>query len=319
MPRRTLLLAAAICFVVAVLATLWVVRNRQTPPQQIAQEAPKVRVFAALRDLPKGARIASTDLAVREVPVDQAPSDAVTDIAQAVNAILLQEVRKDEPLRLSLLIPPPEQLREFRVPLGLRGFVLYQPFTEGAADMLLPGDLVDVIATKRVGDTTLAEVIVQRAQVLVAEHYTPGVSREQRLREAALTRAAQTSVVGATPEPRPDGGSQTAPPPQAAGAQQPATMRRIVLAVTPQESVRLARALEEGRALTVLRNERDFTSLPPLRSPRVVPTHRHEPPPARPAPLRPAPVISAPFPPPRPVQTVVVYRGTQREEVLVSR
>ena len=40
-------------------------------------------------------------------------------------------------------------------------------------------------------------------------------------------------------------------------------MRRLVLAVTPQEALRLARAIEEGRALTVMRDERDFSPLPP--------------------------------------------------------
>ena len=36
-------------------------------------------------------------------------------------------------------------------------------------------------------------------------------------------------------------------------------MRRLVLAVTPQEALRLARAIEEGRAITVMRNARDFS------------------------------------------------------------
>lgn len=321
MTRRAWLLTATCCLVAALIATLWVVQHRRTPAAANESEVPKVKLFVAVRDLPKGTRIAVTDLAPLMVPVDRAPQDVVTDPTQAVNALLVREIRKGEPLRVSFLLPSPEQLREFRVPLGLRGFVLYQPFTEGAADILLPGDLVDVIATKRVGDGTVAEVIVQRAQVLVAEHYTPGMSREERLRQTAFSRAEAIPVASAA-QSQPS--SQPPAPPQPSPQQPGATMRRLVLAVTPQEAVRLARAIEEGRALTVLRNERDFLPTPPLRSPRNISAAHSRPSPVRsPAPERPQPILIRPAQTPvptmplRPVRTVVIYRGTQREEVVV--
>ncbi|MFN4178959.1 MAG: hypothetical protein ACK4I8_01495, partial [Armatimonadota bacterium] len=94
-----------------------------------------------------------------------------------------------------------------------------------------------------------------------------------------------------------------------------ATMRRIVLAVTPEEAVRLARALEEGRTLTVLRNENDYFLTPPLRSPEKVPSAAAP----RPAPTRPVVQQIAPTRPVAPARVIVVYRGTEREEVIVSR
>ncbi len=319
MAQRRRFLIAALLLVVAIIATLWVWQRRQPTPSVGEQTVPKMKVFVATRDLPKGTKVTSTDLAPQEIPVADAPKDAVTDPAQAANAILLQDVRQGQPLRLTMLLPSPEQRREFRIPMGLRGFVLYQPFTEGAADLLLPGDLVDVIATKRVGEVSVAEVIVQRAQVLVAENYTPGMSREERLRQAAFTPVEQSPIAAAA-EARPaEGQSQPEPAarqPQQTGQPPAATMRRIVLAVTPQEALRLARAIEEGRALTVMRNERDFSPLPPLRSPQT-PTVSQ--PLSRPAPsvLQPSsPTLSAVTP--RPVRTVTIYRGTQREEVAVS-
>lgn len=322
MTRRAWLLTAACCLVAALIATLWVVQRRRPPAAASESEVPRVKVFVAVRDLPKGTRIAVTDLALSTMSVDKAPQDAVTDPMQAANALLVREIRKGEPLRVSFLLPPPEQLREFRVPLGLRGFVLYQPFTEGAADILLPGDLVDVIATKRVGDGTVAEVIVQRAQVLVAEHYTPGMSREERIRQTAFSRAEAIPIASAT-QPQP--GNQPPAPSQPLPQQPGATMRRLLLAVTPQEAVRLARAMEEGRALTVLRNERDFLPTPPLRSPHNIPVARARPSPARSStPERPQPILIrpaqplVPTTPLRPVRTIVIYRGTQREEVVVT-
>jgi len=316
MAQRRRFLIVAPCLAAAIVATLWVWQRRQPTPSVSEQAVPKVKVFVAARDLPKGAKVAVTDLMPQEIPAPEAPKDAVTDPSQVADAILLENVRQGQPLRLTLLLPSPERRREFRVPMGLRGFVLYQPFTEGAADLLLPGDLVDVIATKRVGETTVAEVIVQRAQVLVAENYTPGMSREERLRQAAFAPVEQSPMAAAA-EARPSGG-QSQPPPQQRQPSQPpaATMRRLVLAVTPQEALRLARAIEEGRALTVMRNERDFSPLPPLRSPKSLavtqPSSRPAPPLLRPSP----PALSAV--PSRPLRTVTIYRGTQREEVAVS-
>jgi Flp pilus assembly protein CpaB len=317
MAQRRRFLIAALLVVAAIIATFWVWQRRQPTPSVSEQIVPKMKVFVATRDLPKGTKVTSTDLAPQEIPVTEAPKDAVTDPAQAANAILLQDVRQGQPLRLTMLLPSPEQRREFRIPMGLRGFVLYQPFTEGAADLLLPGDLVDVIATKRVGEVSVAEVIVQRAQVLVAENYTPGMSREERLRQAAFAPVEQSPMAAAA-EARPaEGQPQPATrQPQQTGQPPAATMRRIVLAVTPQEALRLARAVEEGRALTVMRNERDFSPLPPLRSPQTLAVSQ---PPSRPA--SPALQPSSPTLPavtPRPVRTVTIYRGTQREEVAVS-
>ncbi|MDW8029801.1 MAG: Flp pilus assembly protein CpaB [Armatimonadota bacterium] len=311
--RRMMLLAAVVCAVVALVATLWVSQRNQSSSNPTVQmpEVKKVSLIAAARDLPKGTRISSADVRLVELPENQVPKDAVTDIESAKGSILIQEVSKDEPIRHSLLMPPPERLREFNVPIGLRGFVLYQPFTEGAADILLPGDLVDVIATRRLGDTTVAEVIVRRAQVLVAENYVPGKSREEMVRQRILSSAEQRTP--SPPEPQMAGQlAQTSPESETKAV---ATMRRIVLAVTPPEAVRLARAIEEGRALTVLRNERDYFLTPPLKSPSRVSestAQRHEP--AKPN-VQPVPTV----PPMKPVRTVVVYRGTEREEIIVSR
>lgn len=313
--RRMLLLAAVVCAGVALITTLWVTRRGQAPSAPPTGQEPaikKVPVVVVAKDLPKGARLSSADVRVVELPENQVPKDAIADVELVSNSILLQKAPKDTPLRLSQIMPPPEQFREFSVPLGMRGFVLYQPFTEGAADILLPGDLVDVIATRRHGETTIAEVIVRRAQVLVAENYVPGVSREEMVRQRILSRAAQTTPT--PPEPQKVQPQLTQPTTESE-TKAAATMRRIVLAVTPEETVKLARALEEGRTLTVLRNENDYFLTPPLRSPEKVPTT----PVPKPAPPHPVVQPVAPTRPVAPSRVIVVYRGTEREEVIVNR
>ncbi len=310
--RRALLVATIVCLFLALAITWWVIRRNQAPqPIGQAPEVRKVSVLVAAKDLPKGVRISDADVKLVELPEEQVPKDAVTNIETAKNSILLQEIPKDSPIKFSVLMPPPEQLREFRVPIGLRGFVLYQPFTEGAADILLPGDLVDVIATRRVGETIVAETVVRRAQVLVAENYMPGISREEMVRRRILEKAEQKTP--APPEPQPMQPQQATQP--VGETRTVPTMRRIVLAVTPAEAVRLARAIEEGRALTVLRNERDYFLTPPFRSPERL-VEREARPQEPPRQVVPPATTAQPM---RPVRTVTVYRGTEREMVIVGR
>ncbi|MFA0752406.1 MAG: hypothetical protein IMHGJWDQ_000157 [Candidatus Fervidibacter sp.] len=313
--RRWLLVGAVICAGIAVLATWWVARRPSVPSAPSAGETvmvKKVPIVVAAKDLTKGTRISTAEVKIVEVPEDKAPKDAFNSVEAVRNALLVQDVPKETPLRTFQVMPSPEQLREFSVPIGLRGFVLYQPFTEGAADILLPGDLVDVIATRREGDVTVAEVVVRRAQVLVAENYVPGMSRGEMVRQRILSRAAQATP--APPEPKP--AAQPGQPTAGEGTATTPSMRRIVLAVTPQEAVRLARAMEEGRALTVLRNEHDYFPTPPFRSPLEEPKEKTTPPPPPRPPERVTPAV--PPTPVAPVRTVVVYRGTEREEVIVS-
>ncbi len=303
--RRTLLVVTFVLLAAAVGVTLWVLSRRAAPPERPKAQEPKMKVVVAATDLPQGATIVSRDIQVAEVPVEKAPQDAVTDVSEAVGAILTQDVQEGTPFQRRFLQPPPEKLRGFSIPMGLRGVVLYQPFTEGAADILLAGDWVDVIATKKEEAFTVAEVIVRRAKVLAAEDYAPGMTREERLRQQALTKAEQATP--SLPELQP--GQQGQPQEQ---ARPTPTMRRLVLAVTPQEGVRLVRAMEEGRALTVLRNRQDFLPIPVLRSPEARPVRRPE---ERHPTFRPVTTVSTV----QPMQTIVVYRGTQREEIIVSR
>lgn len=306
--RRMLLVVTIVLVVVAIGMTLWWFLSRrivtsETPP---TVQEPKMKVVVAAMDLPQGITLIHRDVQVAEVPVGKAPQDVVTDTSEAVGAILTRDVREGTPLQRRFLQPPPEKLRGFSVPMGLRGVVLYQPFTEGAADILLPGDWVDVIATKKEGEVTVAEVIVRRAQVLVAEDYAPGMTKEERLRQQALTEAEKATP----PLPEAQPGQQGQPQEQ---ARPTPTMRRLVLAVTPKEAVRLVRAMDEGRALTVLRNRQDFLPIPILRSPAARPVRRPE---ERPPTTRPVTTVA---PMVRPMQTIVVYRGTQREEIFISR
>ncbi len=319
MQKRIVLPLVLVAF--AVVVTVVAVRMRGgSPGPEPTAEQPKVTILVAARDLPPGQIITEEDLKEVEVPADKVPAGVLAQPDEAVGSLVLRTVTQDQPLRRDLVQLPPDKLRKFSVPIGKRAYVLYQGFTEGAIDVVLSGDTVDIIATRRSpvggGEMMYAEVIVNRARVLLAEDYSPEKSREERLRQQALTAAERQTP--APPEPQPVTPEQQE---QAAGGPRPPiTQRRLVLAVTPEEAVRLARAQQEGRVLTVLRSEGDLMPIAGLSSPpwlKESPPVRQRPsvPPPRPAP-RIYPLIRTA---PAPVQSVVVYRGTQREEVVVTR
>lgn len=314
MNRRIVVSVIFLAIAIGVTAVVWM---RRKQPLETTQEPLKVRVVVAARDLPPRKILTSGDVTTAEISADKMPQGALMRVEEAVGSILLRSTMKGEVISQGSLQQTPEKLRKFSVPMGLRGFVLYQHFMEGAADVVLPGDWVDVIATKQIevergaGTATLAEVIVRRAQVLVAEDYSPELSREERLRQQVLTKAEKMTP----PPPEPQGQPSGAAKPVVEPPRPQVNVIRLILAVTAEEAVRMARALEEGRVLTVLRNERDIYPIPPLRSPefRPQPVSRSVAPSVEIA--RPS-TISAPV---HPAQTVVIYRGSQREEMLVGR
>ncbi|MCS7223816.1 MAG: Flp pilus assembly protein CpaB [Armatimonadetes bacterium] len=318
MQRRLLLPAGLV--IVAVIATMVVMRMRGAGDQpQPVPEVPKAKIVVAARDLPPGQIITNEDVKEVELPVDKIPAGSLAGTEEAVGSLVLRTISREQPLRRDFVQIPPDKMRKFSVPIGRRAYVLYQGFTEGAIDVVLTGDTVDIIATRRrplAGEEIFyAEVIVNRARVLLAEDYSPQRSQEERLRQQALAAAETRTPAPPEAQPSPQQPAQTQEP------RAPVTQRRLILAVTPEEAVRLARAQEEGRVLTVLRSEADLMPVAGLSSPR---TYRESvAAPSRPQPPRPArtptPIVAPARPAVEPVHSVLVYRGTQREEVLVTR
>lgn len=152
--RRTLLrrrrLLAVLCTIGAVAAGL---RATAPPPE------PTVEVLVATEDLPAGAVLAADDLALRALPPDGVPDEALSDPAVAAGTILAAPVRAGEPITDVRLVGP-------GLASGAPGTVAVPVRLSDAAQagLLTVGDAIDLLATDPESRTT--EVVASGVVVL---------------------------------------------------------------------------------------------------------------------------------------------------------
>ena len=97
-------------------------------------------------DMEVGAVIYEADLAVREVPVDYVPADAVTpeNYASLMGRMLRAPVREGVPLSAASLVPLYDQFSRV-INEGNVGYTLQVDETNSISGMVTPGDHVDIL------------------------------------------------------------------------------------------------------------------------------------------------------------------------------
>ncbi|CAM3218894.1 SAF domain-containing protein [Tsukamurella hominis] len=159
---RTLTARRAAAAALAVLALIVAVTSRPSGPQ--------AQVLVAARELGPGGRLTAEDLAVRTVPAELAPQDALTEPDDAVGRSVTGPVGAGEILtgrrvltdRTAGYIRPGSRL----VPVSLQD--------AATMDLLRAGDVVDVVAQRK--DDSPA-VLARSATVAVAA--APQATRQQ--------------------------------------------------------------------------------------------------------------------------------------------
>jgi len=151
--RRYRRLLRAVLIVIAVA----IVVARLSP-----KPAPTTTIVAAARDLPAGAVLKATDLRTIALPPATVPAGATTDVAAVVGSQLSGPLRRGEPLtdvRLTdgVLSRPAVGLVSAPVRLA----------DSPAAQLLQPGQRIDVLAASTASDSTVSTATVVAADVMV--------------------------------------------------------------------------------------------------------------------------------------------------------
>ncbi|MDQ1091457.1 pilus assembly protein CpaB [Xanthomonas sacchari] len=107
-----------------------------------------VAVAVPKSDMAPGTVVTTSDLAVREVPADLQPADAVTpeNVDQFSGRMLRAPVRQGAPLGASALVPLYDQFSRVIKP-GAVGYTLPVDETNSISGMIAPGDHVDILLT----------------------------------------------------------------------------------------------------------------------------------------------------------------------------
>ncbi|WP_449446977.1 Flp pilus assembly protein CpaB [Thermomonas brevis] len=164
-----------IALVMALLAALIAVNYVQTTVAERTQDNRRmIEVAVPLADMPQGAIVQAGDLAVRSVPAEFAPADAVTpdNHTEFEGRMLRSPARGGAPLSASALVPLNEQFSSL-IPQGKVAYTLSVDENNSISGMLVPGDLIDILFVKdKDGDPAAARAgarvlpLLQQVRVL---------------------------------------------------------------------------------------------------------------------------------------------------------
>lgn len=138
-----------VALVLGLVAALVAVRYVQNAVlARTAAPVDTVAVAVPKADMEPGSIVTVADLAVREVPADLPPADAVTpdNVVDYSGRMLRAPVREGAPLGASALVPLYDQFSKV-IGKGNVGYTLQVDETNSISGMIAPGDHVDILLT----------------------------------------------------------------------------------------------------------------------------------------------------------------------------
>jgi pilus assembly protein CpaB len=192
--------------------------------QQAANRPKTVRVFAAAKDIQAGVPVAVTSLKSMDWPNTLAVQEMVTKQEDVVGHVLIASIPANEPIFQHDIVSPGNSGLSARIPDGLRAVAVKTNEVNNLAGFLFPGSRVDVLATLR-GENN--------------KSYNRTV-----LQNVQVLSAGEKIV--ADPNGKPE------------------NVKIVTVLVTPEESQKLALAMEQGTIQLALRNQSDAQKVEPV-------------------------------------------------------
>jgi len=290
----------------AVVVTMYVMGIVNQSQEQLARErqlqeqkaSAKVKVVYATKNIDEGEIIPQEALEERDVDATKAPVDAFN----SVNAVVGQQAAYPVPAGTIVsnhAIKPMAVQTGFegKIKEGMRALTFGVDTNSGVAGFIAPGSHVDVVAITGSADLTKAAPVMSDVEVI---------------------------AVGTTYQKAP--GSTTANP---AGS--------VTVTVSPEDAIKLVRAVSAAKLYLTLRNDKDHTPVAVVDVKDLFPKHAaaagtdiasNLPAPTLPPPPMPnapadagggAPAAGAAPPPPPPMHEIEMWSGSKKEVLSVPQ
>jgi pilus assembly protein CpaB len=175
MPVRTILTlsVAVLLGLVAVFFARGYLFTVRKADAQAAAAAGTTQVVVAAQPVARGMTLQPQLLKLVRYPSEAVPAGAYTSVAQATNGgpIVLRDIAANEPVLAGRVAQPGAKLNlSTTLAQGMRAVTVRSNDVAGVAGFVLPGDRVDVMATRSVGNdarsTTLTQILAQNVKVL---------------------------------------------------------------------------------------------------------------------------------------------------------
>lgn len=167
--RTATLFVLSVAFAVgaAWIANNWIATQQTTVAKQEDLGTP---VVLASMDILYGQTIEARHLKVVTMPKDVAPSNSFQSIEQLEGQVATDMILPDEVIRMERISEHQEgaTLAALIEP-NMRAFTVRVNDVVGVAGFLLPGNKVDVIATRKVGKQSVSETVLKDLKVLAVD------------------------------------------------------------------------------------------------------------------------------------------------------
>ena len=181
------------------------------------------RVVVATKDMDPGYVIDAADVALQEVPTAMSTDKTFHDLKDVIGRTVVSTVVTSYPIADNVLAPAGSGAgMQAMVPQGMRLVTVDVSESSGVAGLLTPGCKVDVIATLRDGDQSVAKTVVENVKV-------------QFVQRGRATAGRVTSTSDQNNGP----------------------VKTVSLLVTPGDAVKIELANSEGKPRLVLRGNAD--------------------------------------------------------------
>ncbi|WP_217411431.1 Flp pilus assembly protein CpaB [Marinobacterium ramblicola] len=167
--RTFLLLTLSVLFAVgaAIYANSWL--QQQLPGNTAVAAEGQPVVFAAM-DIPYGQPIERRHLSIKLLPADLVPANSIADPAEIEGMVPIQDILADDVVRMQRLSSHQEGTTlAALIDPEKRAFTVRVNDVVGVAGFLLPGNHVDIIATKNEGQSVRAKTVLKDIKVLAVD------------------------------------------------------------------------------------------------------------------------------------------------------
>ncbi|MCR6643947.1 MAG: Flp pilus assembly protein CpaB [Terricaulis sp.] len=197
--RQLIVLAIAAVAAIGALFLIRSMNNRPAAPAQTAAPIAGEQVLVAARDIPQGAALAPSDIAVRIFPTESVTPNfvriSVMPSAQTdyVGAVTRRAFAAGEPITMTTVVQPEGRgFMAAQLEPGYRAVAIEISATSAAGHYIQPNDRVDVMLTRRTDDDQArSDVVLSDVRVLAMG----GATQPQTSGEAPAQVSASYAVL----------------------------------------------------------------------------------------------------------------------------
>jgi pilus assembly protein CpaB len=244
MSNTRALLISLLVSVFAVILLFIYINSRE---KELLEMVTPIRIVVAAKDIPEGARLDANSVELLEIPQKYVQPGAVSDQNRVINRNINVPALKGTQLLESMFIDTQAEGIAGRIPSGKRAFSIFVTDVTAVGELILPGDMVDLMVTVEVGsfqdgrgvsEEIITRTVLENILVLAVNQ----TSSKRRVMDAADgTQDAPGSVFSASG--------------QAAGKKEP--FKTLTVSLTPRETQILNLAQEIGTLSAALRSSWD--------------------------------------------------------------